>query len=72
MEFKRQVVQAYLTGETLNNLSERYDVSRNLIRIWIQKFEAGAFDEDTVAVDVIQEYQVPLTALEQLVGKQAF
>ncbi len=71
VEFKRQVVQEYLAGETLHALSKRHDVSRNLIRIWIQKFEAGAFDEDAVAVNMIQEYEARITALERLAGKQA-
>ena len=42
IEFKRQVVQEYLAGETLHGLAKRHDLSRNLIRIWVQKYEAGA------------------------------
>ena len=34
IEFKRQVAQEYLGGETLHGLARRHDVSRNLIRIW--------------------------------------
>ena len=44
--FKRQVVQEYLAGETLHGLARRHDLSRTLIRIWVEKYEAGAFDED--------------------------
>jgi transposase-like protein len=40
IEFKRQVAQEFIAGETLHALSSRYDVSRNLIRIWVRKFEA--------------------------------
>jgi len=69
--FKRQVVQEYLAGETLHGLSKRHDISRNLIRIWIQKHDAGALDEDAAAADVIQEYEARIAALERLVGKQA-
>ena len=43
--FKRQVVQAYLAGETLHGLAKRHDISRNLIRIWLQKHEAGGLDD---------------------------
>jgi transposase-like protein len=43
-EFKRQVVAEYHAGETLHMLGRRHDVSRNLIRIWIEKAEAGALD----------------------------
>ena len=53
IEFKRQVAQEYLGGETLHGLARRHDVSRNLIRIWVSKLEAGAFDEDVEAAGVI-------------------
>ncbi len=49
VEFKRQVVQGYLTGETLHGIAKRHDISRNLIRIWIAKHEAGALDSDIMA-----------------------
>ena len=54
--FKRQVAQELITGETLHALSKRHDISRQLIRIWVGKLEAGAFDEDEQAADLIQEY----------------
>jgi transposase len=38
------VAQEYIAGETLHGLAKRHDLSRNLIRIWVAKFEAGAFD----------------------------
>ena len=69
--FKRQVVEEFLAGETLHGLAKRHDLSRNLIRIWIKKHEAGAFDEDAQAADLIQEYEARIAALERLVGKQA-
>ncbi|WP_313196702.1 transposase [Shinella zoogloeoides] len=71
VEFKRQVVQEFLAGETLHGLAKRHDVSRNLIRIWVQKYEQGAFDDDAQAADLIQEYEARIAALERLVGKQA-
>ena len=45
IEFKRQVAQEYLGGETLHGLARRHDVSRNLIRIWVSKLEADAHFE---------------------------
>ena len=71
IEFKRQVVQEYLGGETLHGLAKRHDLSRTLIRIWVQKYEAGGLDEDAAAADMIQEYEARIAALERLVGKQA-
>ena len=71
IEFKRQVVQDYLAGETLHGLAKRHDLSRNLVRIWVQKFEAGAFDAEAVAADAIEAYEASIGALERLVGRQA-
>ena len=42
VEFKRQVAQEFLSGETLHALAKRHDISRQLIRIWVEKYEAGA------------------------------
>ena len=71
IDFKRQVSQEYLSGETLHGLSKRHDISRNLIRIWIDKYQAGALDEDAAAADLLQTYEARIAALERLVGKQA-
>src|SRR6478672_6303407 len=68
---KRQVVQEYLAGETLHGLAKRHDISRNLIRIWLQKHDAGALDDEAVAADAIEAYEARIAALERLVGKQA-
>jgi transposase-like protein len=71
VEFKRQVAQEFLGGETLHGLAKRHDLSRNLIRIWVDKYEAGALDDDARAADLMQEYEARITALERLVGRQA-
>ena len=71
IEFKRQVAQEFIAGETLHALARRHDVSRNLIRIWVRKFEAGALDEDAGAADLLQEYEAKIAALERMVGRQA-
>ena len=69
--FKRQVAQEYIAGETLHGLAKRHDLSRNLIRVWVAKYEAGGLDEDAHAADLLQEYEARIAALERLVGKQA-
>ena len=71
VEFKRQVAQEYLAGETLHGLAKRHDICRNLIRVWIRKYEAGEFDEDAQTADLLQQYEARIAALERLVGKQA-
>jgi transposase-like protein len=57
IEFKRQIAQEFIAGETLHSLAKRHDVSRNLIRIWVKKLDAGAFDEDARTADLLQEYE---------------
>src|SRR5882757_3170636 len=57
IEFKRQVAQEFLAGETLHGLAKRHDICRNLIRVWVQKYEAGVFDEDAAVADLLQQYE---------------
>jgi len=71
VEFKRQVAQEFLGGETLHGLAKQHDISRNLIRVWVEKYEAGVFDEDAQAADLLQSYEARIAALEHLVGRQA-
>jgi transposase-like protein len=71
IEFKRQVAQDYLAGQTLHSLARRYDLSRNLTRIWVREFEGGAFDDKAAAVDTIEAYEARIAALERLIGRQA-
>ena len=66
IEFKRQVAQEFIAGESLYALSKRHDISRQLIR-----YEAGALDEDAQAADLLQEYEAKIAALERMVGRQA-
>jgi transposase len=66
--FRRQVAEEFLAAETLHALFKRHDISRQLIRIWVGKFEAGARDGDVQAADLIQEYE---PRIKQMVGRQA-
>jgi transposase len=69
--FKRQVAEEFIAGETLQARSKRHDISRQLIRIWVGKLEAGALDDDVQAADLLQEYEAKIAALERMVGRQA-
>ena len=71
MDFQRQVALEFLGGETLHGLGKRHDVSRNLIRIWVAKYEAGEFSDEAEAADLLQEYEARIAALERLVGRSA-
>ena len=71
-EFKRQVVLEYLAGETLHRLAKRHDVSRNVIRLWVARYETdGELNDDTTAADLLQDYKARIAALERLAGKLA-
>ena len=39
--FKRQVAEEYLAGAAPSVLGKRHDLCRNLVRIWVRKYEAG-------------------------------
>src|ERR1700716_3480019 len=71
IEFKRQVAQEFISGETLYALAKRHDLSRQLIRVWVQKYEAGGLDEDAQAAELLQEFESKIAALERMVGRQA-
>ena len=71
IEFKRQIAQELLAGETLYRPAKRHDILRNLIRVWVKKLETGAFDEDARAADLLQEDAAKITALERMVGRKA-
>ena len=71
IDFKRQVAQEFLGGDTLYGLARCHHVSRNLIRVWVAKYEAGAFDDEGQAADLLQQYEGKMAALERLVGRQA-
>src|SRR6202008_33203 len=71
IEFKRQLAQEFIAGKILYAVSKRHDISRQLIRVWVQKYEADALDEDAQAADLLQEYEAKIAALERMVGQQA-
>jgi transposase-like protein len=56
IEFKRQVVQEFLGGESPHALSpSAHGISRNLIKIWVAKYDAGGLDSDDDDADVLAE-----------------
>ena len=69
VEFKRQVAQEYLAGETLHGLAKRHEINGNLVRMWVGKYEAGSFDNDVIAAELVQTQEARIAALERLVGK---
>lgn len=45
--------------------------SRNLIRVWVEKYERGEFDDDVEAADLLEHYEARIAALERMVGQLA-
>ena len=69
-EFKRQVAQDYLEGRAgLHELARRYSLSRNLIRLWIRKYEAGEFTDELAESVHVAEYERKIAELERKVGQ---
>jgi transposase len=52
-------------GRACTRFSKRHDISRQLIRVWVENYEAGALDEDAQAADLLQEYEA------KIVGERA-
>jgi len=70
IDFTRQVVQEYLAGDvSLHGLAKRHRICRNLIRIWLTKYEAGEFNEEAAIAASLEEYEARIAALERKVGQ---
>jgi MFS family permease len=64
--FKRQVAQEYLAGVSLNALSRKHEVARNLIRIWVAKYQGGEFEPDFVPMPCMSTAGIAIQTLIQL------
>jgi len=70
IEFKRQVASEYLGGDvSMHGLAKRHRLSRQLIRLWVAKYEAGEFSEEAAMATSVLEYEVRIAALERKVGQ---
>jgi transposase len=70
LEFKRHIAQDFLEGRAgLHELSRRHNLSRNLIRLWVQRFEAGELINDLADAERIAEYEAKIAELERKVGQ---
>jgi transposase len=69
-EFKRQVVLDFLEGrEGMRELARKHSLSRNLLRLWVQKYEAGELTDEVVDAVRIAEYEGKIAELERKVGQ---
>ena len=69
IEFKRRVVEEHLAGVGLTELARRHDISRELLRTWVKKYEAGEFAGDGPAEPDRQAYEAKIAGLERKVGQ---
>lgn len=77
---KQRVVQDYLAGQTLHNLSRRHNLPQSLIRIWVDQYvnptpgddpgEAVTLDEIAELAQTIHECEVRIEAIERLVARR--
>jgi transposase len=69
VEFKRQVAEEHLGGVSLNELARRPDISRELLRTWVKKYEAGEFAGDGPVRPDRRAYEAKIAGLERKVGQ---
>ena len=69
-EFKRQLSREFLEGRAgMHELARRHSLSRNLIRLWIRKYEAGEFTDELAEAVRVAEYERKIAELERKVGQ---
>lgn len=53
-----------LGGESTSALARRHDLSRHRVRVrvWVEKAEAGALDQDVAAADLLVSYEAKTAA----------
>jgi transposase len=69
VEFKRQVAEEHLGGASLNQLARRHDISRELLRTWVKKYEAGEFAGGGPAKADRRACAAKIAGLERKVGQ---
>ncbi len=69
IEFKRWVAEEHLGGVSLNELARRHDISRELLRTWVKKYEAGELTSGGPARPDRRAYETKIAGLERKVGQ---
>jgi len=52
-----------------HELARRYSLSRNLIRLWVRRYETGEFTDELAEAVRIAEYERKIAELERKVGQ---
>jgi transposase-like protein len=71
IDFKKAVVSEYAGGEPLHRVARRNGIDPALLRVWVEKSEAGDFDSEAASAELVSAYERKIGALERLVGRQA-
>ena len=70
IELERRVAEEHLSGgAALSELARRHDVSRELLRIWVRKYEAGEFASGGSPRADRRTYEAKIAGLERKVGQ---
>ena len=69
VEFKRQLVEEHLGGVSLTELARRHDISRELLRTWVKKYEAGDLAGGRPTTPDRRAYEAKIAGLERKVGQ---
>ena len=70
VEFKRRLAEEHLSGGIgLSELARRHDISRELLRIWVKKYEAGEFASAGPTSPDRRAYEARIAGLERKVGQ---
>ena len=66
IEFKRQVAEEHLVGGTsLNQLARRHDISRELLRTWVRKHQAGELTGGRATTSDRRAYEAKIAGLDR-------
>jgi transposase len=70
IEFKRRVAEEHLGGGIgLSELARRHDISRELLRLWVKKYEAGEFASGGSPRADRRACEAKIAGLERKVGQ---
>jgi transposase-like protein len=68
--FKRQLVEEHLgSGTSLNQLARQHNISRELLRTWLRKYEAGELTADERRHAAHRACETRIAGLERKVGQ---
>ena len=71
-EFKIQVIRAYESGTTVNELTRQFDIHANLVYKWSQEYRnnpTGAFHGTASASEAPQQAEQRVAELERIIGR---